>query len=167
MVELLKLCCQLEKRAGQVYGLLKKMEGFSAGTRELFARLEQEEGRHADLILWEINRMQGKSSPVPCDLQFPTLLARQIDEIIETLQRHPISEIEAVRLARNLDIRFWDLLLHNALAFQSEEWKNLFVDLSRDEISHVRQLEEHVLSLLEPAAVSFPLKMPSSLGPGS
>lgn len=156
MVEFMRLCCQLEKRTGQIYWLLQQMKGFSTETLDLFTRMEQEESRHSGMILGEMSRVPGGYVMIPCDLKFPILLAQQTDEIIETLQNRNLRELQAVRLARNLEMRFWDLHLNNALAFQDEKWKDLFVDLSRGEKEHLRLLSERFIELTDGVARSSP-----------
>lgn len=143
MHDFLRDCHKIETTAGSIYQHLSSELSYPQEIRSLFQRLSSEEREHArqiDLAL--------QATPAELDavarfsgerLNASLLL---VDHVLEMVQSRRLSEIEALRLAVELERKFANVHVHNSLDFGNPQLAKLFTDLGSYDQIHVDQLRE-------------------------
>lgn len=141
------LCAELWQKKQKIYRHLKNLEGLAEETLQLFSRLEEEETGRLRQFRTTVEQAAGPGISFPRDKAFPVLLCRRADELLDHLEKRSVSELEALRLLKNLKLRFWDFHLDNALVCHEERFKDLFLEMAREEQNDIRRLVDRFLSL--------------------
>ncbi len=145
VAEFMRICHELEVDLASIYRSLQNKGELNNDVRTVFADLEQS----GTLIA---NRLQGDWSRLvfqtclPADPVFPGLLAKNLEKNRRALDSQAHSEFQALCLVKDLEMRFWDFHLHNALHFDQVEIKSLFIDISRTKRENITRLGECILA---------------------
>jgi rubrerythrin len=142
MHDFLRDCRKIETAAGSIYQHLSAEISYPQEIRSLFQRLSSEEREHARQIDLALQATPAELDAVArfsgARLNASLLL---VDHVLEMLQSRQLSEIEALRLAVELENKFVNVHVHNSLDFGNPQLAKLFSDLGSYDQCHVDQLQ--------------------------
>lgn len=143
MYHFLSACKRIEDISCQLYQMLASESAYSGEVRKAFKRLSDDERAHAsqiDLVL-QANGKEVSALQTISESKINEALA-QAELMLRKVMEETLSEEMALRLAMQMEQKFVDVHVHNALNFDSQKLSELFNTLGKEDESHINILQE-------------------------
>ena len=145
MYHFLNACKRIEEISCQIYQLLSNQKTYSDETREAFKQLSDDERAHANLIdlVLQSNEKELKALPTISDDKIKESLTHA-EQILRKVMNEELSEKKAVQLSVQMEEKFVDVHVHNALNFDNQSLAELFHKLGQEDETHVNILKQRL-----------------------
>lgn len=143
MYNFLSACKKIEEIASNIYQHLSNDKAYSKETRKVFSQLSDDEKahmRHIDLAL-QANKSEMKATQTISGDKINEAVA-DAERIFRQLERERLDEEKALILAVNMEKKFVDVHVQNALNFDNQGLTDLFDKLGKEDECHIRTLLE-------------------------
>ncbi len=143
MRNFLRICLEIEEIAARIYQTLAQSDIYDSKLRAIWVKMAEEEKEHALQIRFA-SRLPGEkvfkdSKPVE-GVQKLLIEARSV---LTRIEKEPLTEGDALRLALNLEERFCEVHVSTANNFIDEKMKELFKSMTVADKDHLAPLREY------------------------
>ena len=154
LTEFLQICIDMELGLTQIYRALIGKLKLGAEIRDFCADLENAGQRTAERFQDEGLRVAAANGILPAELSLARSLKRYTGQTLQVLQEGDLTELQALRLVKGLELSFWNFHPHNALTPEPEVLKELFTAIAREKRNYIGRLSTYFLFLT--AMTPFP-----------
>jgi rubrerythrin len=143
MMGFLNDCFKVEKTAAAIYEHLAREHSYSPRICEVFRQLAKDEHQHAEQIGVVINASSQELDAVPAVAgKVIDAAVQAAQDMSDSLERGPLSEEQALRLAVQMEKQFALVHVDSAVHFHNPKVKALFAKLSSEDQTHIDRLRD-------------------------